>query len=175
MGNKNLLILGAGGHGRVVKETAEAMGCFDKIDFLDDNSEIAIGLCKEFKKYINDYKYAFPAFGNNELRMKWLQDLTNAGFELPVLIHPTAYVSPSAMIGEGSIVLAKTVINTSTVMEKGCILSIGALVDHDSHVGECSHINTGAIVKAGDTVDRLAKINAGVVYSGKKTLEKIFF
>lgn len=40
---KNLLILGASGHGRVVKETAEAMNVFDEIGFLDDNSEMAIG------------------------------------------------------------------------------------------------------------------------------------
>jgi len=46
---KNLLILGAGGHGRVVKETAEAMGLFNSIDFLDDNpeSKVALGLCSD--------------------------------------------------------------------------------------------------------------------------------
>lgn len=165
--NKNLLIIGAGGHGRVVKETAEAMGCFEKIDFLDDNSEVAIGKCKEFKKYINEYTYAFMAFGNNELRKKWLEDLIDAGFSLPVLIHPTAYVSSSVEIGQGSIVCAKAVVHTNTVMEKGCIISIGALVDHDSFIGECSHINTGAIVKAGCKVGKLKKIDAGMIYSGE--------
>lgn len=164
--NKNLLIIGAGGHGRVIKETAEAMGCFEKIDFLDDNSEIAIGKCKGFKQYINEYTYAFVAFGNNELREKWIEDLTEAGFKLPVLIHPTAYVSPSAEIGQGVIVCARAVVNTNVVIEKGCIISIGALVDHDSIIGECSHINTGAVVKAGCRVDRLKKIDAGIVYSG---------
>lgn len=165
--NKNLLIIGAGGHGRVVKETTEAMRCFEKIDFLDDNSEIAIGKCKDFKQYINEYTYAFVAFGNNELRMKWVEDLTEAGFKLPVLIHPTAYVSASAEIGQGSIVCAKAVVNTNVTVGKGCIISIGALADHDGVVGECSHINTGAIVKAGCRVDRLRKIEAGIVYSGE--------
>ena len=165
--NKNLLIIGAGGHGRVVKETAEAMGCFEKINFLDDNSEIAIGKCKDFKQYINEYSYAFVAFGNNELRMKWIENLFEAGFNLPALIHPTAYISPSARIVEGTIICAKAVINTNVVIEKGCIISIGVLVDHDSVVGECSHINTGAIVKAGCKVDKLKKVDAGVVYSGE--------
>src|SRR3954470_2763086 len=90
--NKNLLILGAGGHGRVVKETAVAMGDFDSIDFLDDNSEIAIGKCEDFKKYSNDYSYVFVAFGNNEQRMRYIVKLIDAGFQFPVLIHPTAYV-----------------------------------------------------------------------------------
>ena len=44
----NLLILGAGGHGRVVKETAVAMGNFDRVDFLDDHSELAIGKCEDY-------------------------------------------------------------------------------------------------------------------------------
>ncbi|WP_134703816.1 PglB [Ammoniphilus sp. YIM 78166] len=120
----NLLILGAGGHGRVVRETAEAMGCFERIESLDDNSESAIGRCKDLKRYINDYSYAFVAFGNNNQRMKWIKEITEAGFQLPVLIHPTAYVSPSAKIGVGSILCSRAVVNTSAVIEKGCIISI---------------------------------------------------
>lgn len=161
--NKNLLILGAGGHGRVVKETAEAMNIFDKIDFLDDNSDVAIGLCSDFEKYINEYSYAFAAIGNNELRMKWINILAEAGFNIPGLIHHTAYVSPSATIREGAIVGAKAVVNTNAVIEKGCIIGVGALVDHDSCVGECCHINTGAIVKASCEVERLSKVGAGEV------------
>ena len=38
-----LLILGAGGHGKVVKEVAEATGRYEKIDFVDDHSNIAVG------------------------------------------------------------------------------------------------------------------------------------
>ena len=55
--NKNLLILGAGGHGRVAKETATAMEYFDKVDFLDSNSELAIGKCQDFNNYTKDYSY----------------------------------------------------------------------------------------------------------------------
>ncbi|MCQ6274667.1 hypothetical protein JMM81_06720 [Bacillus sp. V3B] len=123
--NKNLLILGGGGHGRVVKETAVAMGDFDRVDFLDDNSEIAIGKCEDFKKYSNDYSYAFVAFGNNKQRMRYIVKLIDAGFQFPVLIHPTAYISPLARIEIGSIVCAKAVVNTNAIIEKGCIISIG--------------------------------------------------
>jgi UDP-N-acetylbacillosamine N-acetyltransferase len=73
--SKNLLILGAGGHGRVVREVAEAMGVFDKIDFLDDNSEIEIGTLEDNEKLFGEYKYAFPAFGDSNLRMKWMEKL----------------------------------------------------------------------------------------------------
>lgn len=163
--NNNLIILGAGGHGRVVKETAQVMGCFDKIEFLDDNSKETIGKCKDFKQFIKEFTYAFVAFGNNELRLKWIEELNKAGFQLPVLIHPTSYISPSAKIGAGTIVESMAVVNTNAIIDKGCILSIGALVDHDSIVSECTHINSGAIVKAGCKVNRLTKVDAGMVHS----------
>ena len=51
----NLLIIGAGGHGRVVKEVAEATNKYNTIDFLDDNSELAIGKCDEYMRFRDDY------------------------------------------------------------------------------------------------------------------------
>lgn len=173
--NNNLLILGAGGHGRVVKETAKAMGYFNKIEFLDDNSEVAIGKCKDFKRFVRDYNYAFVAFGNNDMRMKWIKDLNKVGFKLPKLIHPTAYVSSTARISEGTIICAKAVVNTNAVVGKGSIISIGTLIDHDSFVGECSHINTGAIIKAGCIVSMLSKIDAGIVYDGESGFKEYSF
>ncbi|GAA0768018.1 hypothetical protein GCM10008908_07770 [Clostridium subterminale] len=109
--NRNLIILGAGGHGHVVKEVAEAMGIFDKIDFLDDNpnSGEAIGLCSDSEKFVEEYTYAIPAFGNNKLRMVWIEKLEKNKFEIPTLIHPTAYISPSAIVSSGSVVAAKAV------------------------------------------------------------------
>jgi UDP-N-acetylbacillosamine N-acetyltransferase len=166
--NKNLLLLGAGGHGGVVYETAEAMDIFDKIAFLDDNSELAIGKCEDYRQYINDFTYAFPAIGNNELRMKWIIRLTKAGFKLPVLIHPTAFISPSTKVYNGCIVEAKAVVNTNTVIENGCIIGIGAMVDHDCHINEGVHINVGAIIKSSCNVEKLSRIDAGIIFDGAK-------
>jgi UDP-N-acetylbacillosamine N-acetyltransferase len=97
----NLLIIGAAGHGRVVKEVAEAMTKYNKIDFPDDNSDLAIGKCDEYMSLRDRYTYAFVAFGSNELRSKWTEKLIEAGFEIPILIHPTVYVSPTVNIEQG--------------------------------------------------------------------------
>lgn len=162
---KNLLILGAGGHGRVVKETAEAMEFFEKIDFLDDNPdcETAIGLCGDHEKFKSDYRYAFPAFGNNELRMKWMDRLEESCFTIPILAHPTAYISPSVSVYPGAIIEAKAIINTNSVIEKGCIVSVGAIVDHDATVGYGCHVDCGAIIKANSVVKACTKIESGQV------------
>ncbi|WP_242859341.1 PglB [Caloramator mitchellensis] len=161
----NLLILGAGGHGRVVRETAEAMKFFPRIDFLDDNSEIAIGKLNKFHKFTNEYNYAFVAIGNNLLREKWMNQIQNL-FKLPVLIHPISYISPTANICDGTIICAGAIINTNSTIGKGSIISIGAKIDHDCIIGNYTHINAGAIVKSNTIVDDFIKVDAGVIFSG---------
>lgn len=163
--NKNLLILGSGGHGRVVKETAEAMGVFEKIDFLDDNPdcEEAIGLCSDNEKFAGAYSYAFPAFGNNALRMNWIERLEENCFTLPVLIHPTAFISPSASVYPGTVVEASAIVNTNSVIERGCIISVGAIVDHDTFVGYGCHLDCGATVKAHCVIKAYTTVESGKV------------
>ncbi len=163
--NRNLIILGAGGHGHVVKEVAESMGIFDKIDFLDDNSNCseAIGLCSDNEKFIKDYTYAIPAFGNNKLRIEWIERLEKNSFKIPTLIHPTSYISPSATVHSGSVIAAKAVINTNTKVEKGCIVSVASIIDHDAIINCGCHIDCGAVVKSYCVIAPLSKINSDEV------------
>ncbi len=163
--NKNLLILGAGGYGHSVKEVAEAMGVFDRIDFLDDeNSDVAIGKLNDNEKLAGEYSYAFPALSDSELRMTWIAKLEENCYATPVLIHPTAYISPSASVYPGSVVLPKAMVNTNSVIERGCILGLGAIVDHDTFIGFGCLVECGAIIKAHCMVKANTKIDSGAVY-----------
>ena len=163
--DNNLLILGAGGHGHVVKEIAEAMGIFNKIDFLDDNKDCkeAIGLCSDIEKFISNYRYAFSAFGNKKMRMDYIEEIIKNGFNIPVLIHPTAFISPSASVEVGTVIGAHAIVNTNSTIEKGCILSVGCIVDHDVFVGSGCHIDCGAIIKSNSVIKVLEKIDCGKV------------
>ena len=78
--NKNLLIIGAGGHCKVVKEIAEAL-CYKNIAFLDDNSQEAIGKIADSKAFVNDYQEAFVGIGNNKFRGELLTRLEQEGFK----------------------------------------------------------------------------------------------
>lgn len=144
----NLLILGAGDHGHAVMETAAAKKIFEKISFLDDNTEIeeAIGTCINFEYFRDEYPMAFPAFGNNELRKHWIEKLTAAGFIIPTLVHPEAYIAPSARIGEAVIIEAKATVSTNVQIAKGCIISSNAIVDMSAVVNEYSFVGCGATV-----------------------------
>ena len=155
-----LLIVGAGGHGQVVREVAEDTGCYEKIDFVDDNSDLAVGKIADLKKLRTEYDAAFVSIGNNHLRRELLQELKNCGYSIPALVHPTAYVSRSATIEKGTIVEPKAVVNANSRVGEGCIISVGAIVDHDVILEECVHVNAGTVCKAGSIVTEQIKLEA---------------
>lgn len=159
-----LLILGAGQHGRVVKELAELTGQYEQIDFLDDKSEFAIGTLSDYLKYRERYEAAHVAFGNPKLRKEWIDKLSAAGYELPVIAHPTAVVSKSASIGQAVVIGPFAVVNTESVVNCGTILSAGAKIDHNASIGEYCHVDCGAIVECNAIVPDGIKIEAGNVF-----------
>lgn len=162
----NLLILGAGSQGPVVKETAEALGVFNDIAYLDDdpNNKLAIDTCENYKKYIDLYPIAIPSFGNCELRAKWIDRLEKAGFILPTLIHPMATVSPSAVVEEGTIVEMKAIVATNARIKHGGIISSGAVVDLNAVVCENAHVDSAATVKKNTVVPPLSVVPSGSVF-----------
>lgn len=162
---KRLLIIGAGGHGKVVAEIAGDIG-YEEIAFLDDNSQEAIGKISDIEKLRDRYSDAFVAIGNNKLRGELLQKLKDCGYTIPILIHPSAYVSRTATLGPGTVVEPKAIVNAGSRIGEGSIISVGSIVDHDVYVGVCCHINAGAIVKAGGKIDDFRKLEAGEVVLG---------
>lgn len=144
MNNKKLIILGAGGHGRVVAETAEQLGY--SVSFLDDtksDNDKVIGKISDFNKYINGYSF-FVAIGNNELRKDLLTELSKSGAEIATLIHPKSAVSKNATIEKGTVVMAGAVVNSGSHIGEGCILNTSSSVDHDCNIAEFTHISVGA-------------------------------
>ena len=160
----NLLILGAGQHGRVVKELALLSGKFEQINFLDDKSELAIGVLADYTKYKEQYPAAHVAFGNAKLRREWINKLIEVGYELPVIAHPTAVISKSAKVEDAVVMGAFSVVNTEAVVKCGTILSAGAKVDHNASVGRYCHVDCGAIVECNAIVPDTVKIEAGSIF-----------
>lgn len=146
----NLLILGAGGHGAVILELARSLGVFRRIAFLDDDpsKSRAIGPCSDLARYVQEYPIAIPSVGDPAVRMRWLEQLAAAGFVLPVLIHPTAAVSPNAEVGCGTVVEARAIVGPGVSSGRGCIISSGATIDRNVTVPDGAHIACGRVMTA---------------------------
>ncbi|WP_435945591.1 acetyltransferase [Dryocola sp. BD586] len=167
--NKSLLILGAGGHGRCIAELAIQLDQYAQIAFLDDswqgetcrNAKI-IGRIDSLKDH-KIFTHAVVGIGNNSVRKILHQRLVAEGFELATLVHPAAWVSPSAQLGRGCVIFAGVVIGPAARIGDGAIVNCNATVDHDGMIedfahlgvgvqlaGEC-HIGQGAFVQAGSS------------------------
>ena len=145
-GDKVLAILGASGHGKVVADLAEQFGFtvifyddaypnITKLEHWSINGTFSDLLGLAFKGIS-----AVVAIGNNSIREQKINILQLNGFELPILIHPTAVVSKYARIAPGSVVFANAVINSFSEIGKGCIVNTSAVIEHDCILGDFVHI-----------------------------------
>ena len=162
---KALLILGAGQYGHVVRETAMAMGCFEQIDFLDDQSTDAVGTCADAQRLHEQYTDAAVAIGHPGAREKWLLQLESLGYNLPVICHPTAVVMPSARVGKGCVIEAQVVVNSNAEVGTACLLCAGAVVNHNAQVGHYCQIDCRAVVTARSYVPDGHKVPCGQVFA----------
>ena len=167
---KKLLILGAGGYGKTIADLAAQLGTYESIAFLDDGRTGGgiLGRCEEYPAFCDENTEIYPAFGNNAIRMQWLSRLRDSGIPVPTLVHPRAYVSPTATLGVGTMVLPMAVVNTGVAVLDGCIINIGALIDHDSVISAGVHLAPGAIVKAENHIPAGKKIDSGTVIENRE-------
>ena len=146
-----LLIVGAGGQGKVVLDCARSMQCFDEIHFLDDNKVgkevlgcLVIGKIADLENLRKDYQNAFVAIGNNNYRLQLIEEIEEMGYNVPILIHPTAIISDYAEIGTGTIILPGAILNAGCKVGKGVIVNTSALIEHDCYIGDGVHLSPTA-------------------------------
>ena len=143
-----LMIIGAGGHGKVVANIAKLNG-YKEIYFLDDDilkkyigKYQIIGTTKDIDKYKEEYDF-FVAIGNNDIRKNISLKLSNLNVRQPILVHPTAVIDETVQLSEGTVVMANAVINADTKISKGVIINTGATVDHDCTIDQFTHVCPG--------------------------------
>lgn len=174
MRKARLLIIGAGGHGRSVAEAADLSGAFEMVGFLDDGLSVGqtvlmgsvLGSIASLSNLDNlsscrtSCDQAIVAVGNNALREKLTQQLISVGFDLATVIHPRAFVSPSALVSMGSTVMAGAIVGTEAQLGIGVIVNCGAVVDHHAKVGDFGHLGASACMAGGSILGRNAWMQA---------------
>lgn len=157
-----MYLFGASGHGKVIKEILNANGV--KVEaFVDDN--INVKECGG-RPVVHDAAGLSPmivSIGVNKVRKMIVEGLkaNNSAIEFATAIHPSAVISPSAKIGEGSVVMAGAVVNADAVIGKHCIVNTGATIDHDCVVGDYCHVAPGAHICGGTQIGEGTWIGVG--------------
>ena len=160
-----LVVVGAGGHAKVVLEAVRAAGVFRVVGLVDPAPAQptllgvpVLGDDAMLPALRHDgVGAAVVALGDNALRERVGRRLRDLGFALPPIIHPAALVSPSASIGAGTVVMACAVVGTQTSVGEFIIVNTAAVLDHDNRIGHAAHIAPGCAL-------------AGCVIVGARTL-----
>ena len=150
---EKLLLVGAGGLGRVVLE--HAITNYD-CSFLDDGPEIGsfvndipiIGRTSEIDRFFGEYTSLIVTIGNNSLREKLYKTASQIGYSMPSIIDSSAYLSPHATLGNGCVILNNAVIQNGAKIGNGCIINPGVEAHHDSTVGDFCLIYTNSVIRS---------------------------
>lgn len=151
-------ILGHGGHAKVVEDIILRSGReFEGALGLEDCLREAEGVWLP-EKIDSEL---FLAVGDNNKREVMARNLEGAVF--PVLTDPSAVVSASVQIGEGTVVMQGATIQADARIGRHCIINTGAIVDHECEIGDFAHISPGAILCGGVKIGRGAWVCAGAI------------
>jgi len=172
MPNK-VIILGAGGHGRVIADIIISAGN-QVLGFLDDHVSgetsgfSVLGKLSDAFTYIKSYSFVI-GIGSNQLR-KQLAEAEIYNVDWYTAIHPTAVIARDVFIGEGTVVMAGAIINSGARIGKHCIINTGAIIEHDNRIADFVHISPNATLSGAVSVGELTHIGAGATVRNNITI-----
>lgn len=172
MKKPSLLLIGAGGHARSCIDVIEQEGKYQVVGLTGDPTEVGtfvlgykvLGTDEILPELVNLAQFALITVGQigvHEFRSTLYSKTTQIGFESPVVISPTAYVSPHSTIGIGTVIMHRATINAGAKIGNNCIINSQVLVEHDVVVEDHCHIATGATINGGSSVGRSSFVGSG--------------
>ncbi len=157
-----IVIIGFGGHAKSVIDSIRSTREYELVgytDIEDKHGALAYLGTDEALKAIyesgtHNVTFGLGYMGKSSLRDRLYEHVKSIGFNLPVIIDPSASIALDAEIGEGTFVGKRAVVNADSHIGKMCIINTGSIVEHENEIGDFSHIAVGAVlcgnVKVGD-------------------------
>ena len=165
-----IIVIGAGGHGKVCIDAINSMNKYQIVGFIDDNEKMigtevynmsVLGTVQDLLSGLEDSpKGVFISIGENKVREKIFRQVENK-FEIINAIHSKAVLSDSVEMGKGVLVVAGTIVNADSKIGDGAIINTGATVDHDNKIGKFAFIAPGAHLAGKVTVGDFSHIGIG--------------
>ena len=163
-----IILIGDSGHGKVIADNIVSMGNHvvakldDKYTELIKEENCWIGPVSEVHVLIEQERAkVVVAIGSNRVRQKVVRRLSLGAEQYATIIHKEAIISPSAVIGNGTVVMPGVIVNAAASIGNHAILNTGAVVEHDCEVRDYAHISPGAILTGGVEIGEGAHIGAG--------------
>ena len=170
------VILGGGGHARVIVDCIEISGLALPYAILDSNPAMhgkeIFGVlirggdeCIEAlkKEGVTHFISGVGGARDNVPRQKVFEMGVAAGLVPLTLVHPSAILSRHAKIGKGTVVFAGSIVNPAATIGANCVINTGAIIEHDCVIGNHVHVATGAKLSGTVRVGEGAHIGAGAV------------
>jgi sugar O-acyltransferase (sialic acid O-acetyltransferase NeuD family) len=172
-GDRRLIIYGGGGHGKAVIEAVRAMGTYEVVGVVDDDlprgSKIiglpvlggAGALAGLLSQGIRLAANGVGGIGDPESRIRVFRSLLEAGFFFPPVIHPTAFIEPSAGISPGVQVMPLAYVGSEVEVGFGVLINSSAVVSHDCRLQAYANLSPGALLAGGVRLGEAVQIGMG--------------
>lgn len=161
------LLIGAGGHAKVVLDAWLQADRDAQIEVRDDRHEVRMLLERPVSHPAvpasTSVTLAHVAIGQNRIRQDIGARLSALGPVLVSVIHPAAHVSGYAEVGRGAFVAARAIVAAGAVVGAGVIVNHGAVVDHDCMVGDWAHLAPGSVLGGAVSIGRRVLVGSGAV------------
>ena len=178
-----LIIIGAGGHGKVIADAALKNG-YTNICYIDDHATgdvmgfPIIGTSADIERLNDGIADFIIGIGNNAVRKAIVEEYN---VNWVSIVHPSAQIAFNAEIGKGTAIMANAVVNVCAKVGEHCIINTGAIVEHDNvienyahispnvalggtvRIGSLTHVGIGATVKNNTEICSDCTIGAGAV------------
>ena len=162
-----LIIIGMGGHSKVVTDIALLNG-YKVLGYLDDNEpvgvnrELYLGRIETLPTWVKDGISFVIAIGNNLERKAIVEKYEGLNLDYVKLIHPASIIGSKVEILSGTVVMPGAIINADSKIGQHVIINTSAVVDHDCRLGNFVHVAQGAVLAGGVIVDSCGHVEVGV-------------
>lgn len=159
-----LVVIGAGGHAKVVISTLQAAGHEVEAVFDDDprkHGTSVLGVPVEgppTEAVASGSAEAILAIGDNRTRKRFSLELA---LSWTVAVHPESWVHSSVELGPGSVVLAGAILQPGSIIGAHAIVNTASSVDHDCRIHDFVHVAPGSHIAGGATLGEGSLIGIG--------------